>query len=247
MSGLGASRFSALLAALAISGMVGTFWWALETRSDMKAASHHHRFTRALPAKFTGRVTDAVDNRPGEPGKFELMGRSQRIQAAPQSGALVGSDPASDRAAPQTVLANYPNPDPAPSPDFKSASLPVPDSQAPVPHGSLADMPLPVLPAPPPTRPDPSPLQASLPDPPALGPRLPASPHPAENPKRPSHRSTRAGARRAPKPTAQSYYTEKYFEQGEYHYRRRPCQPPNMPDVCFMPPADRQPVLAARP
>jgi hypothetical protein len=40
---------------------------------------------------------------------------------------------------------------------------------------------------------------------------------------------------------------EQYLEQGQYHLRRRPCEPPNMPDVCFMPQADRQPVIVARP
>jgi hypothetical protein len=46
MNMLGASRFTALLAAVAISGMAGTFWWALETRSDMKAAVVNHGASR---------------------------------------------------------------------------------------------------------------------------------------------------------------------------------------------------------
>jgi hypothetical protein len=45
----------------------------------------------------------------------------------------------------------------------------------------------------------------------------------------------------------QSFYTEKFVEQGEYHYRRRACEPPNMPDVCYMPQADRQPIVVAKP
>jgi TPR repeat protein len=54
-------------------------------------------------------------------------------------------------------------------------------------------------------------------------------------------------ADRPPKPPAPSYYTEKYVEDGEYHYRRRVCEPPNMPDVCFMPQAERQPIVVTKP
>jgi hypothetical protein len=116
-------------------------------------------------------------------------------------------------------------------------------------------MPLPALAASPPAQPDPVPLQTKLPDPPAaVAPALPpqqtrfpdlpaivapahAPQQPAENPKRQPRAA--AAASRAPK----SYYMEKYLEQGEYHYRRRLCEPPNMPDVCFMPQSDRQPIV----
>jgi hypothetical protein len=79
-------------------------------------------------------------------------------------------------------------------------------------------------------------------------PQLPASPS-LENSKR-QMREPRPGppavpaAARAPKP---SYYTEKFVDQGEYRYRRRVCEPPNMPDVCYMPQADRQPIIVAKP
>jgi hypothetical protein len=109
-------------------------------------------------------------------------------------------------------------------------------------------MPLPELPVF--TRPDPAPWQAvRAPDPPMLLPLLPAPPLPAENPKRQvrEQRPPAPPAARSPKSPAPSYYTEKFVEQGEYRYRRRLCEPPNMPDVCFMPQADRQPIVVAKP
>src|SRR5262245_11531330 len=99
MSIVGASRFTALLAAVAISGMAGVFWWALDKRSDI-AASGHRRVTRVLPTKFSGRVPGGRDGPSGQvdsnsadpnkadpnrsdpnksdPNKFMLMGRSER-------------------------------------------------------------------------------------------------------------------------------------------------------------------------
>ena len=55
MSLFGTSRFTALLAAIALSGTAGMFWWALETRSEMKAASSR-AVSRMLPVKAGGRV-----------------------------------------------------------------------------------------------------------------------------------------------------------------------------------------------
>jgi hypothetical protein len=234
MSVLGASRFTALLAAVAISGTAGTFWWAVETRSDMKAAAGNRGMSRALPPKLTGRVTPRLKDEPpakAETGKdankFELMGRSERVQPTVQISAqpssLVGApgqsgdqDPASDR--PSPTLANYPSP----GPSFQSRGLTIPSlqgssSQNPTPQtsspqsalsqGSSADMPLPALPAQPPAaRPGLSPWQAMAPDSPMLIPplSLPAPPQPAENAKRHA-RDARPGmpaAARTPKPQA---------------------------------------------
>jgi hypothetical protein len=262
MSVLGASRFTALLAAIAISGMACTFWWALETRSDMKAAAFNHATTRALPPKFTGRVSRPKDDRPGkfESNKFELMGKSERPQPSlPPPGSLGREDQDQpDRQTPPAVLVNDPGPGSATNAGLQSRSLQSPVLQSQSPPSSRGDMPLPALPAiaplvpapPVPAQPDPTLWQAKAPDPAMFFPQIPASPPPlVENPKR-----ARAGppaspaAVRAPKPPAQqSWYTEKYIEQGEYRYRRRACEPPNMPDVCFMPQADRQPVVVAKP
>jgi hypothetical protein len=109
-------------------------------------------------------------------------------------------------------------------------------------------MPLPALPTVL-ARPDPAPLQAKAPDHLTLVPPLPAPPPAAENPKRQARepRPGQPAAARTTKPPAQSFYTEKFVEQGEYRYRRRACEPPNMPDVCFMPQSDRQPIVLAKP
>jgi hypothetical protein len=50
---------------------------------------------------------------------------------------------------------------------------------------------------------------------------------------------------------ARSYYLEKFVEQGDagevkFRYRRRSCEPPNMPDVCFMPQANRRDIVVER-
>jgi hypothetical protein len=247
MSMLGASRFTAFLAAVAVSGMAGTFWWALETRSDMKAAAGNLAASRFLPAKFTGRASRSKDERSNkpEPAKFDLMGRSERaqpsLQFSPQSvssGRTEVPYQATDRSIPAAMLANYPSPGPAPVPFSQTPSLP----------SGRADMPLPALPAVS-ARPDPVPSQAKAPDPPILIPPLPAPPPAAENPKRRARESKlgQPAAARPTKPPAQSFYTEKFVEQGEYRYRRRACEPPNMPDVCFMPQSDRQPIVIAKP
>jgi hypothetical protein len=263
MSVLGASRFTAVLAAVAISAMAGTFWWALETRSDMKAAASNFAASRGLPPKFTGRVSRSKDERPGkfESNKFELMGKSERPPSGPPPGPPGRSEDVDQPDRPPPLLANYPNPGPALNPGLQNRSLqsavslnrsfqtsgpPNPDSQNLSPPSSRGDMPLPALPAMAPVQPDPAPAQVRAPEPPMFLFQVPAASSLADNPKRQT-REARPAAVRAPKPPAQSYYTEKFFEQGEYRYRRRACEPPNMPDVCFMPQADRQPVVVAKP
>ena len=269
MSALGASRFTALLAAVAVSGMAGTFWWALKTRSDMKAGVGNQGVSRPLPLKGAGHVSRSKDDRPGkfefnkseqtkfEQGKFELMGTSERAMPAPL-GRSPDQGQTLDRPMPPPMLANFRNPDPTPSPALPNAgaqsrSLESLSLQSQPLPGSGADMPLPALPALAPS--DPGPWQARTPDPPMFLPPLPAPSQLPENPRR-QPREARPGppaapvAARAPKPSAQpqqSYYTEKFVEQGEYRYRRRLCEPPNMPDVCFMPQADRQPIVVAKP
>jgi hypothetical protein len=257
MSVFGTSRFTALLAAVALSGTAGTFWWALETRSDMKAAASNRAVSRTLPMKASGRTSRSKDEHPRveannrfeagkpdpnnkEPNKFELMsknepGRSER----PQSGE---ADQAPNRSlAPRLV--NYPIPG-----QGNSGQEPAPPT--PRAHGR-ADMPLPAMPA----KPDPAPLpsQVKAPDPLAFAPPIPAPPPPlpAEIPRRQT-RDTRPdpppAAAAAPRPQKpQSFYTEQFIEQGEFRYRRRLCEPPNMPDVCFMPQADRHPIVVAKP
>jgi hypothetical protein len=273
MSGLGASRFTALLAAIAISGMAGAFWWAFETRTDMQRdAAARHGTSRSIPAKFKGRARPNEQIGKIEP-KFELMGKSG---SQPGSTSLLSSVRTDEQELALTPSPVSPNPvSSSPAPSFSLLPRPIstgqgptgtslpntglgslgPASQGPanpVAPNSRANMPLPALPAFA-AQPDPVPpsWQVKEPDPPIFLPRLPATaPQPAENQKRPTREAARhtpaaaPGPRAAPKPPAPSYYMEKYLDQGEYHLRRRPCEPPNMPDVCFMPQADRQPVLA---
>src|SRR5262245_40756298 len=91
----GASRFTAILAALAISGTVTTFWWAIVTRSDLKAGANNRSAHRALSSKPTGHGFRPKDERSN---KFELMGRSERGQPSPPNRVGDG-DPLPERSA----------------------------------------------------------------------------------------------------------------------------------------------------
>jgi hypothetical protein len=237
---LGASRFTAILAAVALSGTVGTFWWAIEKRSDLKAGAANRSAQRALAPKPTGRSSRTQDERSS---KFELMGRSERPQPGPR-GRTGDPDQPPEQSAASPVLVNYANP-----------SL----------RGGRADMPLPIPPASPPPHPPPLPLpnppplagegreggsQAKTPDAPTF-----AAPLPAENPKRqvrePRPEPAAAASTQSPKLPARSYYLEKIVEQGDagevkFRYRRQSCEPPNMPDVCFMPQANRRGIVVER-
>jgi hypothetical protein len=297
MSMWGASRFTALLAAVAISGMAGTFWWALETRSEMQAAVGTRGFNHPAPPKFGGRV-GRKDDRPGraepvmadtgkiepsgktEPGTFELMGRSERPQSASPGSRSDGQEATA-------VLATYPVPGSSSVPPAQTRGVQIPSMQnliapgrglsgpglttgvtsgggmrgsigpvsaAPGPTtpssgsaGSRADMPLPALLALPPAQPEPPSPWRAIPESPVVLRTVPLPAAPPEMRKRQTRMAripAAAAGARAAKPPAQSYYTEKFLDQsGEYRYRRRACEPPNMPDVCFMPQADRQPIL----
>jgi hypothetical protein len=63
---------------------------------------------------------------------------------------------------------------------------------------------------------------------------------------------TAAGAASNPaKLASRSYYVEKFVEEGDagevkFRYRRRACEPPNMPDVCFMPQENRRGIVVER-
>jgi hypothetical protein len=229
MTLFGASRFTAILAAIAICGTAGTFWWAFQIRADLKSGASNRSVDRALPSKPPGHALHPKDERSN---KYELMGRSERPQPVP-SPLREDRDQFAERTAPPLVSVNYTNP----------------GSQ----NGG-ADMPLPI----PPARSDPEPAQAKTPEPPAL-----ALPLPAENPKRqtrepkpdlrpdPGPEPAAVAAPRSPKLPSRSYYMEKVVEQGDagevkFKYRRQSCEPPNMPDVCFMPQANRRGIVVER-
>jgi hypothetical protein len=275
MSVFGTSRFTALFAAVALSGTGGTFWWALETRSELKAITAHRTVNHGLPAKPAMHAPPPKDERSGkvdankfdlnkveasksEP-KFELMGKSserpqQNFPPPSAAGGNEGQAQASDRSIRRRLLAN----DPAPGgydPGSGQARAQDVQQDLRLPN-SRADMPLPAMPPGQglaPSRSDFLPWQVKLPDPqpsalplPVPSPSLPAPS--AETSKRQARelRTEPAAARPAKQP-ARSFYTEQVIEGGEFHYRRHPCEPPNMPDVCFMPPADRHPIVAAKP
>ncbi len=225
MSFFGASRFTAILAAIAICGTAGTFLWAIANRADLKSGASNRSADRALPAKPAARALRSKDERFS---KFELMGKSEPPQPSPP-GWSEDRDQLPERTAPPLVSVNYTN------------------------QGSQnagADMPLPI----PPARSDREPSQAKTPAPPAF-----ALPLPVENPKRqtreprpdPGPEPAAVTTPRSPKQPARSYYMEKFVEQGDagevkFRYRRQSCEPPNMPDVCFMPQANRRGIVVER-
>jgi hypothetical protein len=210
MSVFGASRFSAVLAAVALSGTVGAFWWAMQLHSDLKAAAGNRSAHRSLSSKLAGRALRPQDQRPN---KFELMGTAGLSEEQAQ--------PPEQAAAPR-VLVYYTNP-----------GLQI----------GRADMPLPT----PPAGSDPASWPTKTPEHPEF-----ATPLPAENPYRQAREPRpEAGATPPPKLTAHSYYVEKIVERGEagqvkVRYRRQSCEPPNMPDVCFMPQANRRGIVVER-
>jgi hypothetical protein len=219
MSVFGASRFTAVLAAVALSGTVGTFWWAIQARSDSKVAAGNGSAHRALSSKLQGRSLRPQDQ---QSNKFELMGRSEQPQTIPPewSDNRVQSP---ERAVAPKMLVYYANP-----------GL----------QDGRADMPLPA----PPAQFDPASWPAKTPERPVL-----AAPLPPENPQRQTRESRPdpAAAPQPPKSAARSYYLEKVVEQSDggqvkSRYRRRSCEPPNMPDVCFMPQANRRGIVVER-
>jgi hypothetical protein len=225
----GASRFTAILAAVALSGTVGTFWWAIEKRSDLKAGAANRLAHRAFASKPAGRSLRAQDERSN---KFELMGGSERPQPA-SPGWTEDQDKPPERSAAPSVLVNYADP-----------SL----------RDGRADMPLPIPPA------SPLPPHAGGGREGASQPKTPdaatlAAPLPAENAKRqvrePRPEPAAVVTPQSPKLSARSYYLEKIVEQGDagevkFRYRRHSCEPPNMPDVCFMPQANRRGIVVER-
>jgi hypothetical protein len=229
MSVFGASRFTAVLAAVALSATVGTFWWAIEARSDLKAGAAYRSAHRASPSKPAGRALHSPDERSN---KFELMGRSERQPSLP--GWTENRNQPFERSAAPPVLVNYANP-----------SL----------RDGRADMPLPIPPASPPPYPPRHTGDGREGGSPAKPADAPTSAAPEDNPKRqarePRPEPAAVASPQSPKPPARSYYLEKVVEQDDagevrFKYRRRSCEPPNMPDVCFMSKANRRGIVVER-
>ena len=221
MSSFGSSRFTAMLATIAIFGTAGSLWWALETRADLKSGAANRSADRTSPSKSASRVVRSKDERSN---KFASFGRNERPQPAP-IGWNDERDQLPERPVTPRVFVGY-------------ANLGL--------QNGAADMPLPI----PPARSNPQTWQVKSSEPPAFAPPLPV-----ENPKRqtrdPRPEPAVAATSSLSKPSARSYYVEKFVEQGDagevkFRYRRQACEPPNMPDVCFMPQASRRNIVVER-
>jgi hypothetical protein len=221
MSSFGASRFTAMLAVVAVFGTAGSFWWAIERRADLKSGATNRSADRVSASKPASRALRPKDDRSY---KLASFGRSERPQPSP-SGWNEDQGQLPERSATPRVLVNYANP-----------AL----------ENGGADMPLPS----PPARFELQSWQAKTPESPVFIPPLPA-----ENPKRqtrePKPEPAAVATPHLPKQPARSYYMEKFVEQGDagevkFRYRRQSCEPPNMPDVCFMPQASRRNIVVER-
>jgi hypothetical protein len=224
MSLSGTSRFTLMLATFAILGTAGSLTWAIATRADMKSDVSSRSSERIAATRPVGRAIRLKDERSN---KFASAVRNDRPRAALS---VWGDDPATsqERSVATFALAS------ASSSGVQFVG---------------ADMPLPVPPA-----------SLSVPDrkPAKSAPQqswTPPQPPVAESQKRlvrdPKSETAAGSASNPTKLASQSYYVEKLVEQGDagevkFRYRRRACEPPNMPDVCFMPQENRRGIVVER-
>jgi len=222
MSLFGASRFTVLLAAIAGLGTAGSLWWAISTRADLKSNASGRSADRVSAPKSPNHVVRPKGERPNRSASFRRNDRSQPTTTVGNDD----RDQGSERSVAPQILADYVSP-----------SL----------QSSGADMPLPV---PPDMLSGPETWQTKPPEPAVF-----AAPQPSENQKRltrdPRPESASAIALPNPPKPGRSYYIEKIAEQDDagevkYRYRRHPCEPPNMPDVCFMPQESRRNIVVER-
>lgn len=232
MSVSGASRFTVVLAAIAIVGTAGSFWWAIETRTGLKSGATYRLANQASPSKPASRALRSKDERSN---KFVFFDENQRPLPS-QIGRSENRDPMPERSAAPQVFVNYAN-----------ARLQTVGADMPLPSPPPQ---LPIAPAQSdPVQPDPDSGQDKAQEPSAFVPPLPM-----ENPKRqardPKPESVGATSNSTKLP-GRTYYIEKIIEQGDagevkFRYRRQPCEPPNMPDVCFMPQSSRRNIVVER-
>jgi hypothetical protein len=216
MSLFGGSRFTAMLATIAILGTAGSLSWIIVSHVHLKSGATGRSVDRAPLSRSAGRASRLKNERSN---KFASFRRSER----PQPTASGWSDDRGqwrERSVAPQVFADYTN-----------ISL----------QDRGADMPLPVPPI--------TPSQAKFPVP-----QISAPPPPVESQKRlrdPRPEPATVATSNSPKLAARSYYTEKLVEQGDagevrFRYRRQSCEPPNMPDVCFMPQESRRNIVVER-
>jgi hypothetical protein len=222
MSLFGGSRFTARLATIAILGTAGSLSWIIVSHVHLKSGASGRSVDRAPLSRSAGRGSRLKNERSN---KFASFRRSER----PQPTASGWSDDRGqwrERSVAPQVFADYTN-----------ISL----------QDRGADMPLPV---PPITRAGLETSQAKFPLP-----QVSAPPPPVESQKRlmrdPRPEPAAVATPNSPKLAARSYYIEKLVEQGDagevkFRYRRQSCEPPNMPDVCFMPQESRRNIVVER-
>jgi hypothetical protein len=222
MSLFGGSRYTAMLTTIAILGTAGSLSWIIVSHVHLKSGASGRSLDRAPLSRSAGRGSRLKNERSN---KFASFRRSER----PQPTASGWSDDRGqwrERSVAPQIFADYTN-----------ISL----------QDRGADMPLPV---PPITRADLETSQAKFPVP-----QVSAPPPPVESQKRlmrdPRPEPAAVATPNSPKLAARSYYIEKLVEQGDagevrFRYRRQSCEPPNMPDVCFMPQESRRNIVVER-
>jgi len=217
MSLFGASRFTAMLAAIAVLGTTASLSWIVVTHVHLKTGAAGRSVDHASQSKSASRASRQKSER----SKFASLRRNER----PQPIASSWSDDRDQLGEPRRFA------------DFMTSSLP----------DRGADMPLPV---PPVTWSNLNTGQAKSAEPAVF-----ALPQPVESQKRlaqdPRPEPAAVTTSNSPKLAARSYYVEKFVEQGDagevkFRYRRQVCEPPNMPDVCFMPQASRRNIVVER-
>jgi hypothetical protein len=222
MSVFGVSRFTAMLATIAVLGTVGSFSWAISTRASLKSESYGRSASRTVPVKSAGR---ALRLKGGRANNF-----ASTVRGEPSRSYVVGWSGDRDVRSEGSVA----------RPTFLDHS----NSRA---QDGAPDMP---LPAPPFAPSDPEHWQAKFSVQP-LNVSLPKAEYQRRLVREPKPEPAVAVTPNSPKLTVRSYYIEKIVEQGDagevkFRYRRQPCEPPNMPDVCFMPQESRRGIVVER-
>jgi len=218
MSLFGASRFTAMLATIAVLGTVGSLSWIVVNHLHLKTGATGRSADHASQSKSASRASRQKNER----SKFVSFRTNER----PQPIASGWGDERDQLRKPRAFA------------DVTTPSL----------QDRGADMPLPV---PPITWSNLNTGQAKSAEPVVFAPQSMESQKHLTGDPRPEPAAVPTLNSPSPKQPARSYYIEKFVEQGDagevkFRYRRRICEPPNMPDVCFMPQESRRNIVVER-